>query len=70
VFLKKVLKAMHVNFTVQAGPDGEWMRWVSRGAAEEREIRHRVSQYAFIKMNCKKLSLPSPETPARPMPSC
>ena len=69
-FLKRVLSSMNLKYTVDPGPDGEWIRWMSRSAAEEQEIRRRVSQYAFAIANCKPEQTPSPAMASRAGVTC
>ena len=69
-FLKAVLKAMNLSYTVTATPQGELVEWTPTDAAQELEIRNRVSQFWFISTQCKGMQAPLPAQPARASLSC
>ena len=69
-FLKAVLRAMNLRYTITATADGELVEWASRDSAQELEIQNRVSQFWFISTQCPGISLPAPSQPARPSLSC
>jgi len=64
-FLKAVLGAMNLRYTVTARPDGQLVEWASDDPAQELEIQNRVSQFSFISKHCSGMPLPLPSQPAR-----
>jgi len=69
-FLKAVLKAMNLRYTVTSTADGELVEWPSTDPAQLEEIQDRVSQFWFISTQCPGMPLPSPSELARARRSC
>lgn len=69
-YLKSVLTAMGIPYTVESKPDGQWVRWSPSNEAQEQEVQNRVSQHVFRSQHCGKEAVTSPSAPAESGVSC
>jgi hypothetical protein len=69
-YLKKVLTAMDLAYSVKTKEGRNVIIWKSESKEQEKEILTRVSEYFFVRDICKELPLPTPGQPAKPELSC
>ena len=69
-YLKRVLIAMNLAYSIKTKEGRNVIIWKSESKEQEQEVLNRVSQYFFVRDTCKELPLPSPDQPAKPELSC
>lgn len=69
-YLKKVLSAMNLAYSVKTKEGRNVIIWKSESKKQEEGVLARVSQYFFVRDICKELPLPTPNQPAKAELSC
>ena len=65
-YLKRVLTAMDLSYSVKTKEGRNVVIWKSVNRKQEEEVHARVSQYFFVRDICPDLPLPTPDEPANP----
>ena len=69
-YLKRVLSAMGLTYSVKTKDGRNVVIWKSAGKEQEEEVLARVSHYFFVRDVCPNLPLPTPDQPADPNVWC